>query len=149
MRCLKSSEFSSHQQLTNSSPETTMATLNLPKPVNTYAGEDELRTRTNGAAANGNAATNGTEEVGEDIGEYKPPRPSDRYKVGIIYPPREVRCEYSSLVPTSVLEPLIAMSSHAARSNIADSSQLSLTRPRPICPKSQTLNSSKRRSEKT
>jgi hypothetical protein len=73
-----------------------MATLNLPKPVNTYAGEDELRSKTNGAAVNGNGTTNGAEEVEEDIGEYKPPRPSDRFKVGIIYPPREVRCECNS-----------------------------------------------------
>lgn len=63
--------------------------LSLPKPVNTYAGEDELR-KTNG---NGNGAgaadANGGEE--EEVGEYKAPRMSDRYKVGMIYPPREMR----------------------------------------------------------
>jgi splicing factor 3A subunit 1 len=62
----------------------------LPKPVNSYAGEDELR-KLNGAAAvngNGNGEVNGEEE---DEGEYRPPRASDKYKVGIIYPPKEIR----------------------------------------------------------
>jgi splicing factor 3A subunit 1 len=52
--------------------------LNLPKPVNTYAGQDELRT------TNGNGAS--TEEE-----EYKAPRMSDRYKATMIYPPKEMR----------------------------------------------------------
>jgi splicing factor 3A subunit 1 len=69
-----------------------MATLNLPKPVHSYAGEDELRSKTNGTAnGNGNGVT--VEDVEEDIGEYRPPRPSDKYKTGIIYPPREIRSE--------------------------------------------------------
>jgi len=71
-----------------------MSALNLPKPVNTYAGEDELRKATTGAGANG--AANGTENgeaAVEDEGEYVAPKPSDRFKVGLIYPPREVRCE--------------------------------------------------------
>ncbi|KAK4688970.1 splicing factor 3A subunit 1, partial [Tremellales sp. Uapishka_1] len=64
--------------------------LNLPKPVNTYAGEDELRTKTNGTAINGNGADeNGHDD--EDIGEYRPPRASDKLKEGIIYPPKEIR----------------------------------------------------------
>lgn len=58
--------------------------LNLPKPVNTYAGEDELRPKTNGI--NGHAAT-------PDVEDNAPSRPSDRLKTGIIYPPREIRGE--------------------------------------------------------
>jgi splicing factor 3A subunit 1 len=69
-----------------------MSALNLPKPINTYAGEEELR-RPNGVAVNGNGNGNG-EEVEEDIGEYKPPRPSDKFLKGIIYPPREIRSEF-------------------------------------------------------
>ncbi|EJT45664.1 pre-mRNA splicing factor [Trichosporon asahii var. asahii CBS 2479] len=60
-----------------------MPALNLPKPVNSYAGEDELR-KQNGAAAAG---------AEEDIGEYRPPRHSDKFKVGLIYPPPEMRSE--------------------------------------------------------
>jgi splicing factor 3A subunit 1 len=56
--------------------------LNLPKPVNTYAGENELR-QTNGVGS--------SEEV--DEGEYRAPRMSDKYKVGLIYPPKEMRSE--------------------------------------------------------
>ncbi|ORY23136.1 pre-mRNA splicing factor [Naematelia encephala] len=63
-----------------------MATLSLPKPVNTYAGEDELRPKTNGTPVNG-AELNGN---GEEE-EWRPPRPSDRFKKGIIYPPKEIR----------------------------------------------------------
>lgn len=67
--------------------------LSLPKPVNTYAGEDELR-QTNGSAdANGGAE--------EDVGEYKAPRMSDRYKVGMIYPPKEMRSESMSTLSRS------------------------------------------------
>jgi splicing factor 3A subunit 1 len=58
--------------------------LNLPKPVNTYAGENELRT------ANGNGTSNGTATTGEEA-EYRPPRMSDRYKDSMIYPPKEMR----------------------------------------------------------
>jgi splicing factor 3A subunit 1 len=61
--------------------------LSLPKPVNTYAGEDELRT--NGSATNGVAAGE------EDVGEYKAPRMSDRYKQSMIYPPKEMRSKSS------------------------------------------------------
>jgi splicing factor 3A subunit 1 len=70
-----------------------MSALSLPKPVNTYAGEDELRSKTNGAVeTNGNGHVE-TPEVEEDPGEYRPPRPSDKLKAGIIYPPREIRSE--------------------------------------------------------
>ena len=62
--------------------------LNLPKPVNTYAGEDELRKSTTPGAPGAAMET-------EDEGEYVPPKPSDRFKVGLIYPPREVRSESS------------------------------------------------------
>ncbi|KAL7421521.1 SF3a splicing factor complex subunit [Cryptotrichosporon argae] len=55
--------------------------LNLPKPVNTYAGEDELR---NGVGPSG-AGANGV-EYSQD-----PPRPSDALKEGVIYPPPEMR----------------------------------------------------------
>jgi splicing factor 3A subunit 1 len=73
-----------------------MATLSLPKPVNTYADEDVLRAP-NGP--NGNVATNGngngaSAEEEEDIGEYRPPRPSDKFLKGIIYPPKEIRSEW-------------------------------------------------------
>ncbi|KAL1407197.1 SF3a splicing factor complex subunit [Vanrija albida] len=63
-----------------------MSALNLPRPVNTYAGEDELL-KTNGLA--GRQAV--TVEETDDIGEYRPPRMSDKYKAGIIYPPPEMR----------------------------------------------------------
>jgi splicing factor 3A subunit 1 len=67
--------------------------LSLPKPVNTYAGENELRT--NGSASNGN----GNGQAEEDVGEYKAPRMSDRYKESMIYPPKEMRSEsYPSFV---------------------------------------------------
>lgn len=73
-----------------------MATLSLPKPVNTYADEDVLRAP-NGP--NGNVATNGngngaSAEEEDDIGEYRPPRPSDKFLKGIIYPPKEIRSEW-------------------------------------------------------
>ncbi|BEI80027.1 hypothetical protein CcaverHIS002_0105560 [Cutaneotrichosporon cavernicola] len=55
--------------------------LNLPKPVHSYAGEDDLKN------LNGKASV---EEV-EDEGEYRPPRMSDKYLKGIIYPPPEMR----------------------------------------------------------
>ena len=71
-----------------------MATLSLPKPVNSYAGEDELR-KPNGIAADGNDTPNGTDGMDDDDpglgGEYRPPRASDKYKKGIIYPPKEIR----------------------------------------------------------
>lgn len=71
-----------------------MSALNLPKPVNTYAGEDELRKTTNGVnGANGVNGTSSGVEGGEDEGEYVAPKPSDRFKAGLIYPPREVRSE--------------------------------------------------------
>ena len=71
--------------------------LSLPKPVNTYAGEDELR-KANGNGT-GSGAANG-EGGEEEVGEYKAPRMSDRYKVGMIYPPKEMRsrCRKSALV---------------------------------------------------
>jgi splicing factor 3A subunit 1 len=73
-----------------------MSALNLPKPKNTYAGEDELRntasTPINGT--NGDSNGNGaTPAAAEDEGEYVAPKPSDRFKEGLIYPPREVRSE--------------------------------------------------------
>lgn len=58
--------------------------LNLPKPVNSYAGEDDLK-NLNGMAA--------AVEDAEDEGEYRPPRTSDKYLNGIIYPPMEMRSE--------------------------------------------------------
>jgi len=61
--------------------------LSLPAPVNTYAGENELR-KANGTTK---TETNGHDESMEDEGEYKPPRASDKLKAGIIYPPREIR----------------------------------------------------------
>ena len=71
-----------------------MSALNLPKPKNTYAGEDELRS-TPAAPTNGtNGDSNGaTAEAEGDEGEYVAPKPSDRFKEGLIYPPREVRSE--------------------------------------------------------
>lgn len=60
-----------------------MPALNLPKPVNSYAGEDELRNQ-NGSAFGG---------AEEDVGEYRPPRLSDKYRAGLIYPPPEMRSE--------------------------------------------------------
>jgi splicing factor 3A subunit 1 len=76
-----------------------MAALSLPKPVNTYVDEDVLRA-SNGP--NGNVATNGngngaSAEEEEDIGEYRPPRPSDKFLKGIIYPPKEIRSEWCRL----------------------------------------------------
>lgn len=65
-----------------------MSALNLPKPVNSYAGEDELL-RSNGLGGRQAA----TVEDSDDMGEYRPPRMSDKYKVGIIYPPPEMRSE--------------------------------------------------------
>ena len=59
--------------------------LNLPKPVNTYAGEDELR-HVNGRAAQ-------VDET-DDMGEYRPPKHSDKFKVGMIYPAPDVRSEH-------------------------------------------------------
>ena len=78
-----------------------MSALNLPKPVNTYAGEDELRNVNAGpnGTTNGNAdAAEGSGENGEAgaeevVEEYRPPRRSDKYLPGIIYPPREIRCK--------------------------------------------------------
>ncbi|WWD17527.1 hypothetical protein CI109_101968 [Kwoniella shandongensis] len=72
-----------------------MSALNLPRPVNTYAGEDELRQKPNGVTSN----DNGTPDVGEQDGgeddanmeEYRAPRASDKLKEGIIYPPKEIR----------------------------------------------------------
>ena len=63
--------------------------LNLPKPVNTYAGEDELRTANGNPNGNGSTPANGMEE------EYRPPRMSDRYKDSMIYPPKEMRSKSS------------------------------------------------------
>lgn len=62
-----------------------MASLNLPKPVHSYAGENELRNKPNGA----------TVEDAEDMGEYRPPRLSDKLVRGIIYPAPDVRSERS------------------------------------------------------
>jgi splicing factor 3A subunit 1 len=58
--------------------------LNLPKPVHSYAGEDDLKN------LNGKVSV---EDV-EDEGEYRPPRMSDKYLKGIIYPPPEMRSEF-------------------------------------------------------
>lgn len=63
--------------------------LSLPKPVNTYAGEDELRNANGNGNGRGATVADGGEE--EDVGEYRAPRMSDRYKVGMIYPPKEMR----------------------------------------------------------
>jgi splicing factor 3A subunit 1 len=62
--------------------------LNLPKPVNTYAGQDELR--------NTNGHSNG-DGMGEEA-EYRAPRMSDRFKATMIYPPKEMRSESISLL---------------------------------------------------
>lgn len=62
--------------------------LNLPKPVHSYAGEDELRQVNGGAAAA--TVADATEE---DLGEYRPPRHSDKFKEGLIYPPPDMRSE--------------------------------------------------------
>lgn len=59
--------------------------LNLPKPVHSYAGENELRTP-NGAAT--------TVEDAADEGEYRPPRLSDKLVRGIIYPPPDMMSEW-------------------------------------------------------
>ncbi|WRT66122.1 uncharacterized protein IL334_003075 [Kwoniella shivajii] len=67
-----------------------MSALNLPKPVNTYAGEDELRQKTNGVETNGNG-TPAAEDEELAMDDDKPLRASDKLKVGIIYPPREIR----------------------------------------------------------
>lgn len=56
-----------------------MSGLNLPKPVHSYAGQDELR-KPNGA----------TVEDTDDMGEYRPPRLSDKLVRGIIYPPPDM-----------------------------------------------------------
>ena len=73
-----------------------MATLNLPRPVNSYAGEDELRSKLNGFS-NGNGHANGEDGMDEDDaglgGQYRVPKASDKYKKGIIYPPKEIRGE--------------------------------------------------------
>ncbi|WWC89581.1 uncharacterized protein L201_004506 [Kwoniella dendrophila CBS 6074] len=69
-----------------------MSALNLPKPVNSYAGEDELRQVSNGITSNGNGTPAAEEQQEEDnMEEDRPVRASDKLKVGIIYPPREIR----------------------------------------------------------
>ncbi len=75
-----------------------MSALNLPKPVNTYAGEDELRKTTGTNGSNGPNGTVNASNTAEDEGEYVAPKPSDRFKAGLIYPPREVRSELSFIV---------------------------------------------------
>jgi len=65
--------------------------LNLPKPVNTYAGQDELR----------NTSSNGNGNGMEEEAEYRAPRMSDRYKSTMIYPPKEMRSEF--LCSSSIL----------------------------------------------
>lgn len=69
-----------------------MSSLNLPKPKQVFAGEDELR-KLNGGGPNGAANGNGTPEV-EVVEEYRPPRGSDKYKLNMIFPPREIRGEF-------------------------------------------------------
>jgi hypothetical protein len=64
--------------------------LNLPKPVNTYVGQDELRNTSNGY---GHSTGNGEEEA-----EYRAPRMSDRFKATMIYPPKEMRSESISFL---------------------------------------------------
>ena len=79
-----------------------MATLTLPKPVNTYAGEDELRLKPNGIDKNGESTPNGDEGMEDDPGlggEYRPPKASDKYKQGIIYPPKEIRGRFLPSTP--------------------------------------------------
>lgn len=72
-----------------------MSALNLPKPKVAFAGEDELRKMNiNGHGSNGVPAGNGEVEDGVRVSadeEYVPPRGSDKYLNGIIYPPREIR----------------------------------------------------------
>lgn len=77
-----------------------MSALNLPKPVNSYAGEDELRnvnagangTANGGVNGNGNGeAPNGEPVEEEVVEEYRAPRRSDKFLAGIIYPPKEIR----------------------------------------------------------
>jgi splicing factor 3A subunit 1 len=73
-----------------------MSALNLPKPKQAFAGEDELRTLNTNGHASGPAADGTVEDgvrVKVDEGEYVPPRGSDKYKIGMIYPPREIRGE--------------------------------------------------------
>ncbi|AAW40714.1 hypothetical protein CNBA0990 [Cryptococcus deneoformans B-3501A] len=65
-----------------------MSALNLPKPVNTYAGEDELR-NPNGVAGVANGQAVQENEDAEE--EWVPPKASDKLKIGIIYPPKEIR----------------------------------------------------------
>lgn len=67
-----------------------MATLSLPKPVHAYAGQDELRPNGSGPSAD-EANGSGDLPPDTDMGEYRPPRPSDKYLQGIIYPPRDIR----------------------------------------------------------
>lgn len=77
-----------------------MSALNLPKPKQTFAGEDELR-KLNGHGASNAAKANGDGTIEEGVRvreveeepEYQPPRPSDKYKVSMILPPREIRGE--------------------------------------------------------
>jgi hypothetical protein len=72
--------------------------LNLPKPVNTYAGQDELRNTNGHSTGNGN---------GEEEAEYRAPRMSDRFKATMIYPPKEMRSESSLFFPSTISFPLI------------------------------------------
>ena len=76
----------------------TMSTLNLPQPVHNYAGQDELRSQPNGTHVNGNGTNGDVDDA--DMGEYVPPKASDKLKLGMIYPPREIRGE---LPPSSTL----------------------------------------------
>ena len=91
-----SSNLSSFELLAHYSGD--MSTLNLPKPVNTYAGEDELRQKPNGHLANGasgdvHGESNGDVGDDDDMAEYRPPKPSDKLKAGMIFPPKEIRSE--------------------------------------------------------
>jgi splicing factor 3A subunit 1 len=96
-----------------------MSALNLPKPKQSYAGEDELRKlNVNGnGTVHANGGGDGTVEDGVRVKEvaeeeYKPPRGSDKYKIGMIFPPREIRGEKSS----STLSLLNVIVGHEANS---------------------------------
>ena len=92
-----------------------MSALNLPKPVNNYAGEDELRNVNAGpnGTANGNgngAAPNGEPVEEEVVEEYRAPRRSDKFLAGIIYPPKEIRGVSCSLSPVDSIPAPSALS---------------------------------------
>ena len=106
--------------------DTAMSSLSLPKPVNSYGGEDELR-KVNGHAStstNGNGVAhsepNGT-AIPPPATPAEPERPSDRLKIGIIYPPKEIRC-------TSIVLYTIGLNHHADTPAIVDKTALHISK---------------------